>query len=263
MKKIGLALGSGGWRGLAHVGVIKCLVEHGFEISAIAGCSSGAIVGGAYAATKDITKVEQALGKLSIKDLLLALSDPGFESGIFKGEKTQLLFENFFGIHTIQTMPIKFCAVATNLLTSKPVVITKGNLTKAVRASSSLPGFLKPVSVNDQLLIDGGASLPVPVSVAKKMGVDIVIAVNVYASSFPVKQEKLSNVNILTITQQLLQNNLAIPELKNADIIINPQLKNSTTNSIKNFIGNQAAIDAGYIAMKAKIKKLNSFLVSV
>ncbi len=96
MKKIGLALGSGGWRGLAHIGVIKCLVEHGFKVSAIAGSSSGAIVGGAYAATNDIKKVEQALGKLSIKNLLLALSDPGFESGIFKGEKTQVLFENFF-----------------------------------------------------------------------------------------------------------------------------------------------------------------------
>lgn len=260
MKKIGLALGSGGWRGLAHVGVIKCLVEHGFEIATIAGCSSGALVGGAYAATKNIEKIEQTLGKLSIKDLFLTLSDPGLSTITFKGYRSQLIFEGLFGKHTIEKMPINFCAVATDILTTKPVILKKGDLAKAVRTSSSFPMIFKPVSSGKYLLIDGGASLPVPVSIAKKMGAEVVIAVNLYEKSFPQKAKSINRLSVFTITQQLILNNLSLPELALADIVINPILKNSTNISVKQFMANQDAINAGYIAMKAKIKSLEKLV---
>ena len=141
-KKLGLALGSGGWRGLAHIGVIKELLKNDIEISHIAGSSAGALVGGMYAAFQDIEKVEAIFREnMSYRRLLYAFSDPRPKWGVFAGDKMEDLFEKYLGNRQIEDLKIPFCALACDLLTGKAIELRKGKLSKAIHTSLAVPFF--------------------------------------------------------------------------------------------------------------------------
>lgn len=228
-KKVGLALGSGGPRGLAHIGVIKALLENGIPIDYIAGSSIGAIVGGLYAYRGDICEVEKYFDKLTYRDMLKIFSDPRFAHGILKGEKAIKFLRKTVGRTRIEKLKIPFTAIACDLENGEAVEISKGDLALAMRASASLPVFFRPAKIGRRYLVDGGNTVPVPVEAVKKMGADIVIAVDLddcYVSpkNYMKNVEKASMTQIAERALDILSYSLAKENTKNASIVIAPDV---------------------------------------
>ena len=175
--KIGLALGSGSARGLAHLGVIRALEEAGIKVDYVAGTSIGALVGAVYA-SGSIDSLESTFQKFDWKKMVSFFDVIFPKSGLIDGAKVRDLVRTLVHTEVIEALPIPFCAVATNIQSGEEVVISQGDLIEAVRASIAVPGIFTPVRSNGVLLVDGGLVNPVPVSVARAMGADFVIAVD-------------------------------------------------------------------------------------
>lgn len=173
---VGLALGSGSARGWAHVGVIRALEQAGIRPDLVCGTSIGALVGAAYAAG-DLESLEQWVLGLGLKDVV-AFMDVSLNSGLLKGERLMDFFRRNFADHPLEELAIPFAAVATSLRTGAEVWLRHGSTLDAVRASIALPGLFAPVLREGSVLVDGGLVNPVPVSLARAMGADIVIAVD-------------------------------------------------------------------------------------
>ena len=179
-QKVALVLGSGGARGTAHIGVIRELINHGYEISSISGTSMGALVGGVYASGK-LDEYESWLCSLSKMDVFNLVDFTLSMHGIIKADRVLKEMQKFIPDQKIEDLPIKFTAVATDLKKGKEVVITEGSLFEAIRASISIPLLLTPVQKNDTLFVDGGVLNPIPVNRVFRQWDDILIAVNVNA----------------------------------------------------------------------------------
>lgn len=175
--KIGIALGSGSARGWAHIGVLRGLAELGIEPEIVAGTSIGALVGAAYA-NDQLDLLEQWARALNWKDLVSYLDLGVLGGGVIQGEKLLEFFSKRVNHAEIENMPKKFAAVATELDSGREVWLQSGSVIRAVRASIALPGLFSPVKYNDRWLVDGGLVDPVPVSLCRAMGAEIVIAVN-------------------------------------------------------------------------------------
>ncbi|MCK4824684.1 patatin-like phospholipase family protein, partial [bacterium] len=175
--RIGLALGSGSARGWAHIGVIKGLAEIGIEPDIVAGSSIGAFVGSAYASNQ-IDELEEWVSALTWKEMLNYIDLTVIGGGFVQGEKLFEFARKIVKYDTIESLPRRFGAVATDLETGREIWFQNGPLLDAVRASIALPGVLTPAKLNDRWLVDGGLSNPVPVSLCRAMGADVVIAVN-------------------------------------------------------------------------------------
>lgn len=175
-RKVGLALGGGSARGWAHIGVLRALEEAGVRLDLVCGTSIGALVGAAYAAG-DLDQLETWVRGMDVGEVLRFL-DISLSTGLLKGERlTQYLRDNFSD-RPIESMPMPFGAVATALSTGAEIWLRDGSTVDAVRASIALPGIFKPVADNGDFLVDGGLVNPVPVSLARAMGADLVIAVD-------------------------------------------------------------------------------------
>lgn len=176
-KTISLVLGSGGARGLAHIGVIREIEANGFQIAAISGCSAGALIGGIYAAGK-LDEFEHWIHALTKMDIVKLLDLSWGENGIVKGDKIINTLVDLVGDKTIEELPIPFTAVAADIENEKEVWINEGRLFDAIRASISLPMFFTPVRYNQTHLIDGGVLNPVPIAPTFDDHTDITVAVN-------------------------------------------------------------------------------------
>ncbi|MCF6205710.1 MAG: patatin-like phospholipase family protein [Sulfurovum sp.] len=176
-KTVSLVLGSGGARGLAHVGVIKWLEEHGFQIASISGCSMGALIGGVYAAGK-LDEFEKWVIAIDKFDIITLLDISWESSGLIKGDKIINTLIELVGDQHIESLPIKFTAVAADIKREKEVWISDGRLFDAIRASISLPLFFTPVERDNVLLIDGGVLNPVPIAPTFHDNTDLTIAIN-------------------------------------------------------------------------------------
>ncbi|MBW1862883.1 MAG: patatin-like phospholipase family protein [Deltaproteobacteria bacterium] len=176
-KKIGLALGSGSARGLAHIGVIKALDEAGIRVDYIAGTSVGAVVGAVYA-SGSINSLENVVLQLDWKKIIPFFDVVFPKSGLIDGNKITDFIRNHVDEKNIEDLPLPFCAVSTDLATGNEVAIQEGDLIEAVRASISIPGIFTPVKKNGLTLVDGALVNPVPVSVVREMGADFVIAID-------------------------------------------------------------------------------------
>jgi NTE family protein len=175
--KIGLALSSGGAAGMAHVGVIEELAAAGIPIDCVAGTSAGAMVGAAWAAG-NLEAFRETMCALTGRRVL-SLFDPTWpRTGLLEGRRPLELIRRHIG-DTIETLPHPFAAVATELSTGKEVVLRKGSVADAVRASAAVPGLLMPETVDGRVLVDGGLVNPIPVDVARSLGAEFVIAVSV------------------------------------------------------------------------------------
>ena len=180
-KTVSLVLGSGGARGLAHVGIIRYLEENDYEIKSISGCSIGALIGGFYAAGKLDVYVKW-LEDVDTFDMLKLLDFKG-TGGLISGESLMDKLKELIGDYEIESLPINFTAVATDINAEKEVWINKGSLLNAIRASISLPLFFTPYLHNNKLLIDGGALNPVPIAPTFHDETDITISVNLGGES--------------------------------------------------------------------------------
>ncbi|ALM51773.1 patatin-like phospholipase family protein [Halomonas huangheensis] len=182
-KRIALTLGSGGARGYAHIGVIQELVARGYEITTISGCSMGALIGGIYAAGKldEYREWVESLGSFAVLRLLL---DVNFgPMGAMQGRKLMNKLETLIGDINIEDLPIPFTAVATDLMRQREVWFQKGSLLKAIRASIAIPGVFTPVEDGPRVLVDGGLLNPLPIISNVSSDADLIMAVNVTASS--------------------------------------------------------------------------------
>jgi len=175
--KIGLVLGSGSARGWAHIGVIRALHEAGIEPDIVCGASIGALVGAAYT-SGTLDKLEAWVRDLAWWDIVRVMDPTLAGGGVLQGEHLMKVFEGYFGTKTIEQLPRSYAAVATNLRTGQEIWYRHGSLINAVRASIALPGLFTPVQDDGHLLVDGGLVNPVPVSLARSLGADFVIAVN-------------------------------------------------------------------------------------
>jgi len=255
--RVGLALSGGGARGAAHIGVIRVLLEEGVAIDCIAGTSMGAIVGGLYASGKTLEEIEQALNDIDWDDVFVDSTNRadktfrrkrddddflikrriGFSNGkiklplgVVQGQKIDLaitkltlpvaLVDNF------DELPIPYRAVATDIGTGEQVVLGSGDLATAILASFSIPAAMVPVFIDGRMLVDGGIAANLPISVVRKMGADIVIAVDI---STPLKsQEEIGSV--LSIAEQLSglltrrNTESELNTLTESDILISPKL---------------------------------------
>ena len=180
---IGLALGGGAARGFAHIGVLRTLINHGIVPNVVVGTSIGAVVGGAYAAGHLDTLEEWARG-LQVRNILGYLDIRLNGSGLIGGEKLAAQLAASIGETLIEELPLKFATVATEVRTGHEIWLTHGRLVDAMRASYALPGIFQPILVGDRWLVDGALVNPVPVSAARALGAEIVIAANLSSDVF-------------------------------------------------------------------------------
>lgn len=210
-KTVSLVLGSGGARGMAHIGVIKWLEENGYRIESVSGCSMGALVGGFYAAGK-LDNYTEWLRKIDTLDMIKLLDLRG-TGGLVSGETLMAKMKELIGDPLIEELPIKFTAVASDVKDEKEIWINKGSLMQAVRASISIPLFFTPHSYKGRSLIDGGILNPVPIAPTFDDNTDLTIAVNLSGEidpdiALPVKKE---NHSVTSKIKEYLQN-IAMPD---------------------------------------------------
>ncbi|MCD6258839.1 MAG: patatin-like phospholipase family protein [Helicobacteraceae bacterium] len=180
-KTVSLVLGSGGARGLAHAGIIRCLEDHDYKIVSISGSSIGALIGGFYAAGKLDIYVDWLKG-ISTFEMLKLLDFKG-SGGLISGKKLMTKLEELVGDINIEDLDIKFTAIASDINVEKEIWINQGSLLKAIRASISLPLFFTPYEYKGKLLVDGGVLNPVPIAPSFHDDADITIAVNLSGES--------------------------------------------------------------------------------
>jgi len=180
---IGLALGGGAARGFAHIGILRTLVAHGIVPDVVVGTSIGAVVGGAYAAGH-LDTLEEWARSLQVRNILGYLDIRLSGSGLIGGERLAAKLEASIGPALIEELPLKFASVATEVRTGHEIWLTHGRLVDAMRASYALPGIFAPVLVGDRWLVDGALVNPVPVSTARALGAEIVIAANLSSDVF-------------------------------------------------------------------------------
>ncbi|MBS7458822.1 patatin-like phospholipase family protein [Coralloluteibacterium stylophorae] len=180
--RVALVLGAGGARGLAHVGVIQALEARGYEIAAIAGTSMGALVGAMYAAGK--LDEYRAWAFAHDKREIIGLLDFAYgQGGLFKGERIIGALREMVGDIDIESLPLPYVAVATDIQTQRELWLTRGSLFDAVRASIAIPGIFTPITIAGRELVDGGLLDPLPIAATRHALVDLVVAVDVNARS--------------------------------------------------------------------------------
>ncbi len=198
MAKVHLVLGSGGARGMAHIGVIEELEKDGHEIIEVIGCSMGAVVGGIYA-SGHLPAYRDWLLSLSKSSVWRLLDFTFTRHGFLKGEKVFDRILNMTGPLHIEDLSIPFTAVATEMYHRQEVIFTHGDLFHALRASISIPGIFTPVKVKDQILVDGGVLNPLPLNLVHRQDEAIIVAVNINArreceySETPFEEEEEQN----------------------------------------------------------------------
>jgi len=254
--KIGLALGSGGSRGLAHISVIKVLEENNIPIDFIAGSSIGAMIGGAYASGLTAKRIEEIALETNWRRMFSLLFDPHLKQGLVGGEKVKKFINNYVSGKKIEDCIIPFVAVATDLKTGEIVVLNKGEMTTAIRASTSIPLIFKPVEIEGRMLADGGLSAPVPVEIVRKMGADIVIAVNLDKHYYDEKW-KPGWYDVANDSLNILRHHLALLDVANADIVIDIDVGKSPWYQ---FVNGENKILIGEKATKEIMPKLKEII---
>ncbi len=189
-KKVSLVLSSGGARGLAHIGIIKELEKRGYEISSVAGTSMGSLVGGIYA-SGNLDILIGWLYSLSTVDIFKLFDFTLSKNGIVKGDKVYKEMQKIIPDYNIEELPIPFVAVSTDILNNKEIIHDSGSLYQAIRASTSIPTFFKPLKSNDRYLVDGGLLNPTPVNRVSRTEGDILVVVNVESQKNKTGVDKL------------------------------------------------------------------------
>lgn len=256
-KKICLALGSGGSKGLAHIGVIKALCENSFEITQIAGTSAGSLIGALYAANpnyKELEKFAKSINYLKLFNILIELP---VKSGLLRGKKMEKYLDKICGRKRIEELPIRFRAVCSDVVKGEEYVFSEGKLATAVRASCAIPAIFSPVKYEGKILVDGGAVNPIPISALEPKRNEKIIAVGLYSKIFPKSYQKISKASLPFIayaSMQVMVTRLSEQKLDKADIKILPPVED--INAL-NFVKAKKYIDIGYETTMKLIPEIN------
>lgn len=249
---IAIALGGGGAKGFAHIGVIKVLESHGIQPKIVTGTSAGSFVGSLYASGKSPYQMQQlALNfkEADIRDLTLN------SQGVIQGQKLQDFVNKSIGNKPIEQFPKRFAAVATRLDNGNKTEFNRGNAGQAVRASCSIPNVFVPATIAGVKYVDGGLVSPIPVKTARDMGADIVIAVDI--SARPDGSKAVSMFGLLDQTINIMGQHSINEELKNANIVIQPKVGHIGTLDLKS---SNATILEGEKAAQLKIKSIEKMI---
>ena len=257
MKRLGLVLGSGGARGIAHVGFLQALDENGIRPHYVAGCSMGSVVGGLYCngmTPAEMLSVIETLKSSDVIDLDLA----GFyNKSVLKTAKMTKLVDGLFGDVTFEELSIPFVCNAFDIISGKTVWLNKGKVAPCVRASSSIPGVFRPVEMNGKLLVDGGVVRRMPIDKMKSMGAQVVVGVDVLGKPRKTYNDKNLIGHVLRVIDAV---DWAQTEEKykkdNYDLLLFPDLKDMSQYVVKDLL---FAYDKGYelgIANVENIKHL-------
>lgn len=251
-RKVSVVLGSGGARGITHIGVLKYLVEHNYEIDEVVGSSIGALIGAAFAEGK-IEELGVWMSKLTKRDVfrLMDFADPRF--GLLKGDRVLSTLQDVFENNKIEDLGIKYTAIATDLLNECEVVLREGSIYEAIRASIAIPGFFKAVALDHKFLVDGGVLNPLPINHVQNKD-NLIIAVNL--EGLPVLQDaldynKLNSFGIVSESYRMMRRQLTKlhVEIYNPDYLIDIP---HNISGIWDFDRASALIESGYeLAKKA------------
>jgi NTE family protein len=250
--KIGLALGSGGARGFAHLGVIMALKDAGIPIHLIAGSSMGALVASFYGAGIDLERLYK-LSTAFKRKYFLDFTVP--KMGLISGKKVKEFIKVFTHGKNIEELSIPIGIVATDLLTGEKVVFKKGPVAEAVRASISIPGIFVPEKYKGRILVDGGVTSRVPVSVAKEMGADMVIAVDV--SMVKRNAEITSIYDVIMQSIDIMQTEIINSREMTADVMIRPPVENYSSRAFTNI---EEIINIGLEETKKHLKEIETVI---
>lgn len=265
--KIALALGGGAARGFAHVGVIKALEAQGITPDIVVGTSAGAVVGSLYASGLSGFQIQELSMSMEEEQVLdgsgiyrcIAEAAVTSKRGCIKGQALQDFINKNVGNRPIEKLKRTFAAVATNLTNGEPIAFRSGNTGMAVRASASVPVFFQPVNISGIDYVDGGLVAPVPSSIARNLGADFVIAVDI--SDRPEDRKTAGMVDILWQTFAIFGKTLNRHEHSNADLIIRPATAGlpsaDTSGRNKAVFEGEKAVAAILPELKSKLSKLN------
>ena len=232
MAKLGLALGGGVARGLAHIGVLKVLESLRIKPDLIAGTSMGAVIGATYARGMSAGEIEGAALSLNWgrRAWLMDITVP--RTGLIRGQRIKRFLEETIGDVHFADLSIPFACTATDLMTGDEVVLQDGPVVDAVRASISIPAIFTPAILDEKILVDGGLRTPIPVRLLRRMGADFIIAVNVLPSAtqhshIHLKKGRIRVPNIFDVmmhTSHILSHQRVKTNLRGAKVIIEPDL---------------------------------------
>ncbi|MDV2470024.1 patatin-like phospholipase family protein [Acinetobacter chinensis] len=249
---IAIALGGGGAKGFAHIGVLKVLESHGIKPRIVTGTSAGSFVGSIYASGKtpfQMQQIAQQLKESDLRDLTLN------SQGIVQGQKLQNYVNRQIGNKPIQQFPIRFAAVATRLDNGTKAEFIKGNAGQAVRASCSIPNVFVPAVIGGVKYVDGGLVSPIPVKTAKDMGADIVIAVDI--SARPEGSKAVNMWGLLDQTINIMGQQSINEELRQATVVIQPKVGHLGTLDLK--ASNESILE-GEKAAQLKIRSIEKVI---
>ncbi len=248
--KVALALGGGAARGFAHIGVIQVLEENGIKVDLVAGTSAGSLVAALYASGKsgqEMAKLAETMDEGAITDWSFPLK------GLIKGEALARYVRQQTGGKTIEQLPVPLGIVATNLHDGSGVLFRSGDLGLAVRASSAVPAVFQPVEIGARTFVDGGLVAPVPVRHARQMGAEVVIAIDI--SSPPDPKTKTDPFSMLMQTVAIMGRSINSLELREADVVLRPDLNGVASSD---FSARKQAIAAGRAAALALLPRLKA-----
>lgn len=223
LPRVGLALGGGAARGFAHVGVLRVLEQEKIPVHLIVGTSVGSLIGAIYAHDLNSFELEWTAFALEKDDLFdFGVLSAFTGMGLVKGDRLEEFVRSRVPVENIENLKLPFAAVATDLNRGVPVVLDRGSVAKAVRASSSIPGVFNPLAYNDKLLVDGGLVENIPIDAARKMGADLVIAVDIGRN---VTNFDISNmVDVVLQSVNIMFSENVADKKKTADILITPSV---------------------------------------
>jgi NTE family protein len=248
--KVALALGGGAARGFAHIGVIQVLEENGIKPDMVVGTSAGSLVAALYASGKngnEMARLAESMDEGAITDWSFPLK------GLIRGEALARYVRSQTGGRSIEQLPMPLGIVATNLHDGSGVLFRTGDLGAAVRASSAVPAVFQPVEIGNRTFVDGGLVAPVPVRFARQMGAEVVIAIDI--SSPPDPRTKTDPFSMLMQTVAIMGRSINSLELREADLVLRPELSAVASSD---FSARKQAIAAGRAAAQAALARLRS-----
>jgi NTE family protein len=261
-KKIGLALGSGGTRGFAHIGVLKVLISENIPIDFLVGSSAGAVIAAYFAVHGEIESFENLVIKMKKIDFVSLIDFISPKKALIRGTKIQKFIDKLFMYKDFSQVKIPLKIVATDLRRGKEVILTKGNIAQAVLASGTLPGVFPPVSLGKELLVDGGVVNPTPVDVVRKMGAEIILGVDLTMKG----KVNLNNPNIVEVLVRSFDvlrtetTKLTVGKFDKNLVIIKPKISGEL-NLLDCFNQREEIIKDGEIAAQKILPKIRKLLV--
>jgi len=256
VPKLGLALGGGAARGFAHIGVIQVLEEAGLRPDFVAGTSAGSVVAALYASGKtgaQLQQIGESMEEAAISDWTL----PVFNSGVLRGDALAKYVNQQVGGRAIENMTVPLGIVATDLYSGEMMVFQRGDTGMAVRASSAVPAIFQPVKISGRSYVDGGLVSPVPVRAARRMGAQLVLAIDI--SSPPDSSGTDGTIAVLLQTASIMGKSINAFELKEADVVVRPDLR---AVSSADFSSRKKAIEAGRRAMLELLPQLRAAILA-